>query len=263
MKQWRGDGHRQFTIPGNRELRPRRTHRHDRPQFILRGVRSPIRGRTTTHPLTRSPYKLRDAPDCRASHSASSPATMPAPAATCIFTPLFCRGRRQPRRRRPRRNLTATLSEKDVTVALARSLRQELESRGIPTLVLRDSDANCLSDQRATFTNADHAAIYIAAPCSFKRPWVHVYTALLPYGAEDHGTFRDWSNRPDTRHSRSAKPLPPRSPANYKSGKFRFASWDRSLRPLNNVIGAAIAVEVAPRGCGLIRNSPRPTISNS
>ena len=36
--------------------------------------------------------------------------------------------------------LSNTLLEKDVTVALARSLRQELESRGITTLVLRDSD---------------------------------------------------------------------------------------------------------------------------
>ena len=54
--------------------------------------------------------------------------------------------------------LNNTLLEKDVTVTLARSLRQELESRGITTLVLRDSDANLPVDQRAIFANADHAA---------------------------------------------------------------------------------------------------------
>src|SRR5215471_2459078 len=62
--------------------------------------------------------------------------------------------------------LSATLAEKDVTVVLARSLRQELESRGITTLVLRDSDANLSIDQRAVFANADHAAIYIAVHAS-------------------------------------------------------------------------------------------------
>src|SRR6267154_1857225 len=36
--------------------------------------------------------------------------------------------------------LSATLAEKDITVAFARRLGQELESRGITTLVLRDSD---------------------------------------------------------------------------------------------------------------------------
>jgi N-acetylmuramoyl-L-alanine amidase len=58
--------------------------------------------------------------------------------------------------------LSTSLLEKDVTVSLARSLRQELESRGITTLVLRDSDANLSSDQRAVFANANRAAIYIA-----------------------------------------------------------------------------------------------------
>ena len=72
--------------------------------------------------------------------------------------------------------------EKDVTVALARSLRQELESRGITTLVLRDSDANLSVDQRAVFANADHAAIYIALHAASSGHGVRVYTALLPFG---------------------------------------------------------------------------------
>ena len=41
--------------------------------------------------------------------------------------------------------LSAALLEKDVTVAIARGLRQELETRGVTTLVLRDSDANLAS----------------------------------------------------------------------------------------------------------------------
>src|SRR5579871_2025541 len=96
--------------------------------------------------------------------------------------------------------LSNALLEKDVTVALARSLRQELESRGITTLVLRDSDANLSLDQRAVFANADRAAIYIAVHAASSGHGVRVYTALLPYGddaqgqgADDRGPFRAWS----------------------------------------------------------------------
>ena len=107
--------------------------------------------------------------------------------------PLLRGRRRQPRRRRHGETLSTTLLEKDVTVALARSLRQELESRGITTLVLRDSDANLSLDQRAIFANADHAAIYIALHAASSGHGVRVYTALLPYGDDDRGPFRSWT----------------------------------------------------------------------
>src|SRR4051812_10062932 len=89
--------------------------------------------------------------------------------------------------------LSASLVEKDVTIALARSLRQELESRGISTLVLRDSDANLSVEQRAVFANADHAAIYIALHVTSSSHGVRVYTALLPFGEDDRGPFRSWT----------------------------------------------------------------------
>ena len=89
--------------------------------------------------------------------------------------------------------LSNTLLEKDVTVALARSLRQELESRGITTLVLRDSDANLSVDQRAVFANADRAAIYISVHAASSGHGVRIYTALLPFGDNDRGPFRSWS----------------------------------------------------------------------
>src|SRR5690348_5551964 len=89
--------------------------------------------------------------------------------------------------------LSSSLLEKDVTVALARSLRQELESRGITTLVLRDSDANLSLDQRAVFANADHAAIYIALHAASSSHGVRVYTALMPIGEDDRGPFRSWT----------------------------------------------------------------------
>jgi len=143
--------------------------------------------------------------------------------------------------------LSASLLEKDVTVALARSLRQELESRGIPTLVLRDSDANLSLDQRAIFANADHAAIYIAVHAASNGHGVRVYTAMLPYDGDDRGTFRAW-----TTAQHASLPLS-QSAANAVAAEFQrrqipVRNLTAPLRPLNNVTGAAIAVEVAPQG---------------
>jgi len=143
--------------------------------------------------------------------------------------------------------LSASLLEKDVTVALARSLRQELESRGITTLVLRDSDANLSLDQRAIFANADHAAIYIALHAASNGHGVRVYTSLLPFGDDDRGPFRSWTvaqhaSLPLSRSAASA------IAAELQKRQIPVRALGAPLRPLNNVTGAAIAVEVAPQG---------------
>jgi len=146
--------------------------------------------------------------------------------------------------------LSSTLLEKDVTVALARSLRQELESRGITTLVLRDSDANLSLDQRAIFTNADHAAIYIALHAASNGHGVRVYTALLPYGEDDRGPFRSWTTAqhawlPLSQSAASAVT------AELQKRQIPVRTLAAPLRPLNNLTEAAIAVEVAPQGSDL------------
>lgn len=142
--------------------------------------------------------------------------------------------------------LSPTLVEKDVTVAIARSLRQELESRGISTLVLRDSDANLAVDQRAVFANADHAAIYIAVHASSSGHGVRVYTALLPFGEDDRGPFRSWTTAqhatlPLSQSTASAVA------AELQKRQVPVRALAAPLRPLNCVTGPAIAIEVAPQ----------------
>jgi N-acetylmuramoyl-L-alanine amidase len=142
--------------------------------------------------------------------------------------------------------LSATLAEKDVTVAFARRLRQELENRGIPTLVLRDSDANLSLDERAFFANTTHAAVYVALHAASNGHGVRLYTALLPYGSEeDRGPFRSW-----TTAQQSSIPLSQATAASVAAELRRQQVTVRTLtaplRPLNNIVTAAIAVEVAP-----------------
>lgn len=143
--------------------------------------------------------------------------------------------------------LSPTLLEKDVTVALARSLRQELESRGITTFVLRESDTNLSLDQRAGFANGDRAAIYIAFHAASYGHGVRLYTAMLPYGEDDRGPFRSW-----TTAQHSWLPLS-QSAANAVAAELQkrqipVRTLSAPLRPLNSVTGPAIAIEVAPQG---------------
>lgn len=142
--------------------------------------------------------------------------------------------------------LSPTLAEKDITVAFARRLRQELESRGIPTLVLRDSDANLSLDERAFFANTTHAAIYIALHAASNGHGVRLYTALLPYTSdEDRGPFHAWSTAQST-----SMPLSQATTASVAAELRKLQVTVRTLtaplRPLNNIVTAAIAVEVAP-----------------
>lgn len=142
--------------------------------------------------------------------------------------------------------LSPTLAEKDVTVMFARRLRQELESRGMTTLVLRDSDADLSLDDRALLANGAHAAVYIAVHAASNGHGVRVYTAMLPYNnEEDHGPFRSWST------AQSASVPLSHSVATSVAAELRKVqittrTLTAPLRPLNNVTTAAIAVEVAP-----------------
>jgi N-acetylmuramoyl-L-alanine amidase len=142
--------------------------------------------------------------------------------------------------------LSSTLAEKDITVAFARRLRQELESRGITTLVLRDSDANLSLDDRAYFANTTHAAVYIALHAASNGHGVRLYTALIPYtGEEDRGPFRSW-----TTAQSSSIPLSQATATSVATELRKLQVVVRTLtapiRPLNNITTAAIAVEVAP-----------------
>jgi N-acetylmuramoyl-L-alanine amidase len=142
--------------------------------------------------------------------------------------------------------LSTTLAEKDVTVAFARRLRQELENRGISTLVLRDSDATVSLDDRAYYANTTHAAVYIALHAASNGHGVRLYTALLPYsGEEDQGPFRSWTTAqsPSIPLSQAAAAS---VAAELRKQQIDVRTLTAPLRPLNNVVTAAIAIEVAP-----------------
>jgi N-acetylmuramoyl-L-alanine amidase len=141
--------------------------------------------------------------------------------------------------------LSDQLAEKEVTLAFALRLRQQLQARGFTTLMLREGDATMSLDQRANMTNAARPAIYICLHAASQGSGVRLYTALLPAGAEGRGPFLDWNTA--QAGFRAASQTAETSLAT-ELGKRQVAvrSLLAPLRPLNNITAAAVAIEIAP-----------------
>ena len=152
--------------------------------------------------------------------------------------------------------LSDQLSEKDVTLAFARNLRQELETRGVSTLALRDGDTTLGLDRRANLANAAHPAIYICIHAASQGTGVRLYGSMLPSGGESHGPFLDWDTAQSAFGSAS-QTLEASLIAELQKKQISVRTLIAPLRPLNNITAAAVAVEIAPPEAGLSElNSP-------
>jgi N-acetylmuramoyl-L-alanine amidase len=141
--------------------------------------------------------------------------------------------------------LSDQLAEKDVTLAFARQLRQQLESRGIATLLLRDGDVNLSLDQRASQTNAVHPAIYLCVHAASQGTGIRLYTALIPAGGESHGPFVSWDTAQASSIS-SSQTAASSMATEFRNKEISVRTLAAPLRPLNNIDTAAVALEIAP-----------------
>jgi N-acetylmuramoyl-L-alanine amidase len=141
--------------------------------------------------------------------------------------------------------LTATTPEKEVTLALARRLRQELGLRGIECRLLRDGDITLSSDQRAAAVNSAAPALYIAVHVSSVGNGIRVFTAMLPVSGDSQGAFVDWNSAQALSLQRS-KVLQQQFVAAIQKTGFPVRGLIAPLRPLNNVKAPALGIEIAP-----------------
>jgi N-acetylmuramoyl-L-alanine amidase len=140
--------------------------------------------------------------------------------------------------------LTDQLAEKDVTLAFARRLNQELNGRGLSSTLLRNADTTLTTDQRADAANAAGAAIYISVHAATQGNGVRLYGALLPAGGENHGPFLDWNTAQRTVAWTSQ--MAEKSVATeLRNRQLPARILTAPLRPLNNITFAAIAIELS------------------
>jgi N-acetylmuramoyl-L-alanine amidase len=142
--------------------------------------------------------------------------------------------------------LSDQLAEKDVTLAFGLRLGQQLQSRGLATLVLREGDTTMSLDQRANMTNAAHPAIYICLHATSQGSGVRLYTALLPAGKEGRGPFLDW-NTAQYGFRAASQNAATSLAAEFGKRQIAVRSLLAPMRPLNNVAMPAIAIEIAPQ----------------
>ncbi|HUR36522.1 MAG TPA: N-acetylmuramoyl-L-alanine amidase [Terriglobales bacterium] len=139
--------------------------------------------------------------------------------------------------------------EKDITLALAKRLRTELQNRGVPALLAREADATLSNDQRASAANAQRAALFVTLHAGGLGSGVRVYATVMPKAEPVEGPFVPWQRAQESYRERSI--LLARAVANEISGKKVPARmFSAPVPPLHAVAAPAIAVEVAPPSVG-------------
>ncbi len=141
--------------------------------------------------------------------------------------------------------LSDQLAEKDVTLAFSRRLRQDLQSQGIPAMLLRDGDSSLTLDQRAEIANRTQPAIYICVHASSDGNGVRIYSPLIPSGTAGIGIFFDW-NTAQTNFLPLSRAFASAVGGELQKKRLAVRVRVAPLRPLNNISRPAIAIELAP-----------------
>jgi len=143
--------------------------------------------------------------------------------------------------------LTETLNEKDVTLAVARRIQHELEARGITVYNVRPGDNTLTSDQRAASANGSRAAIYISVHAATLGTGLRVFTAMVPpLATPNRRAFLPWDTA-QAAYIANSYAVAGAVAAECNQRKITVKSLGAPVRPLNNIAAAAIAVEIAPQ----------------
>jgi N-acetylmuramoyl-L-alanine amidase len=142
--------------------------------------------------------------------------------------------------------------EKDVTLALAAKLRATLTAAGFTVLSTRDADPPDLlsPDQRAETANRAHAVACIVLHATSTGAGVHLYTSTLAADDPDSSATQSftpvpWETAQATFVTQSQRLMADLNSALGQSN-LPALTGKAPLRPLDNVMCPAVAVEIAP-----------------
>lgn len=139
--------------------------------------------------------------------------------------------------------------EKDITLALAKRLRTELQNRGVPAVLSHESDATMTHDQRAIASNGQRASLFVTLHAGSLGSGVRIYATVMPKTEPVQGPFTPWQRAQETYRERSN--LLARAIANEVNGKKIPARMlNAAIPPLQAISAPAIAIELAPPTAG-------------
>ena len=148
--------------------------------------------------------------------------------------------------------ITPILSEKEITLALARRLRQELQARHVAVIMLRDSDSDLSLDQRVAATNLARPWVFISLHAE-PGASLHIYTPVLPAPYDrplERSTFLPWQSAQGAFSAESGSLASAAADALNKH-KLNAQVRPAFLQPLHSIAAPAIAVEVPADAKGL------------
>jgi N-acetylmuramoyl-L-alanine amidase len=140
--------------------------------------------------------------------------------------------------------LSGGASEKDVTLAMARRIKAELQDRGIQAHLLREADYSLSLDQRAELSNEQRASVYVSIHASPPGEGVRIYAPALtspPPAAE--GRFLPWESA-QSAHLKKSQALARAVSSELNRRGIPVAMMSAPLRPLNNINAPAIGIEL-------------------
>jgi N-acetylmuramoyl-L-alanine amidase len=143
--------------------------------------------------------------------------------------------------------LSETLVEKAVTLALARRLRSELQNHGLTAVMTRDADVTVPVEQRAAMADAARAAVYVSLHAASLGRGVRVYTAMINSASARPGGFVPW-DAAQAGYLLSSLALADIVKAELGKHEIPSSELPAPVKPLNHVAAAAFAIEVAPSG---------------
>lgn len=146
--------------------------------------------------------------------------------------------------------LATDLSEKDITLALARRLRNALTGAGVAVILLRDADTSLTEDQRAALADGDHATVFVNVHAGTVGRGVRTYTARMSAPAPAAGGMLPW----DTAQAGfldSSRQLAASIGAQLGKSSIEHAESSAQLQPLPHITAAAVSVEFLPDDQGV------------
>ncbi len=144
--------------------------------------------------------------------------------------------------------LTETLNEKDVTLALARRIQHELEARGISVSMVRSGDATLTADQRAGAANSAKPFLYVSVHAATLGTGVRIFTAMIPPTQRaNRRSFLPWDNAQAAFVSGSDT-VADAIATECRNRSLPVRTLAAPVRPLNSIAAPAIAIEIAPQG---------------
>jgi N-acetylmuramoyl-L-alanine amidase len=138
------------------------------------------------------------------------------------------------------------LLEKDVTMAMALRLRSLLAARGFTVMLTRNGDTALTTDQRAELANRAHAVACLVLHASASGSGVHLATSTLHATlTTDPGEPVPWDDAQAAYVSQSER-LADQIGAAMNRSHLPLITDQAALRPLDNLMCPAIAIELAP-----------------